>query len=266
MPTSRPKISAVIITLNEEAQIADCLKTVAWCDEVVIVDSQSQDRTVEIARAMNARVFVEPWRGLGHQKNRAVELATGDWIFSLDADERCTPELAAEIQQVVQGGQERAYRVRRKNLYRGRWIKHGGWWPDYIVRLFPKKNARFNEARIHAALDTGVAGVGTLNGVILHYSYADVPDFIDRMEYYAIQTAVEKYEKGGRGSWFKAIVHAAAAFFKLYIFRSGWLDGGPGLLIAFSQASCVFYRYAHLTELGESRRMIVGAPEKPHEP
>ena len=253
MVENRPAISAVVITLNEEDNIAACLEGLAWADEIVVLDSESTDRTVEIARKYTGKVFVEPWEGNGRHKNRAVELAAGPWIFSIDADERVSDELAAEIQDAVVSGRAGAYSVKRKNLYRGRWIKHGGWWPDRVKRLFQKDIARFNDALIHDSLVVNGA-LAHLNGHIVHYSFGSVSDFLDRMAKYAVNTAADRFKRGKKVSWFGTMVHTWWAFMKGYVLRLGFLDGGAGLLIAFSSCAGVFYRYAILKEMNDESR------------
>lgn len=246
------KISATIITLNEEKNIAECIESVSWADEVVVLDSRSTDRTVEIARRCTDKVFVEEWKGQGAHKNRAVELAQGPWIFSIDADERVTPELAAEIQQVVRDPQYHAYSVRRKNLYRGQWIKHGGWWPDEVKRLFRKDKASFNNARIHDSLQ--VAGsVGTLSCPLIHTSFLGADDFLERARHYAVHQGKEMFENGRKATAFTAFWRSAFAFFKTYVLRAGFLDGSAGLLIANYVMTLAFYKYMILAELCHDR-------------
>lgn len=247
MPEAPPKISVAIITLNEEAEIAACLESVAWADEVVVLDSQSTDRTVEIARRHTPHVYIEPWSGQGRHKARAVELTTNEWVFLLDADERCTPELATEMRAAAARNDCGAFRIRRKNIYRGQWVKHGGWWPDYVTRLFRKDQARVNNARIHDAV-VADGKRSSLKAVILHYSYADVADVLERVSRYARETAKEKIAAGDRGSWLKAFLHSVGAFVRMYIFRAGFLDGGAGLLFAYAQAATAFFRYAIVAE------------------
>jgi len=248
MNDSRPQISATIITKNEEANLADCLDTLSWVDEIVVLDCGSEDRTVEIARQYTDKVFVEAWRGQGHQKNRAVELARGPWIFSIDADERATPELATEIQDVIRSGEAPAYAMRRKNYYRDQWINHCGWWPDWVKRVFRKGDAQFSADVIHDSLQVPAA-VGRLTHPLIHYSFKSPEDFLNRAYWYAYNQAKEMHAQGRRASIWTAVSHALYAFFQTYLLRLGFLNGAGGLLIAVSNGVGVFYRYMILRHL-----------------
>ena len=245
-----PKISAVVITLNEEKNIAGCLESLAWADEIVVLDSRSTDRTVEIARKYTDKVFVEAWKGQGPHKNRSVELAQGPWIFSIDADERVTPELAGEIRKAVNEGAYDVFAVRRKNIYRGRWVKHGGWWPDWVTRLFVKGKARFNDVIVHDSLQTECK-VGKLDNALEHYSYHSAIEFVVKSRRFIESTAILRFQKGRKISWLGVMVHTLWCFFHGYVLRGGFLDGGAGLLVACSRALGVFYRYALLIEMNE---------------
>jgi len=244
------KITAAVITLNEEKNIADCLKSVSWADEIVVLDSGSTDRTVEIAKDFTDKVFVEDWRGYGAQKNRAIELAQGLWILSIDADETVSPELAQEIRRVIEKPTASAYSVRRKNIYRGQWVRHGGWWPDWTTRLFQKGKARFAPSRVHESL-TVDGPTAKLDGCLTHHSFASARDFLDRALKYSTLGALERFEKGKKATAWNAAFHAWFTFFKVYILRLGILDGAAGLLIAYSNAVGVFYRYMILREMCE---------------
>jgi glycosyltransferase involved in cell wall biosynthesis len=241
------RISATIITLNEEKKIRECLESISWADEIVVLDSESNDRTVEIARDYTDKVFVEPWAGQGAHKNRAIDLAQGPWIFSIDADERVTPELAKEIRDAADKGIHDAYALRRKNLYRGQWIRHSGWWPDWVTRLFRKDEARFNDRVIHEALTMG-GPIGRLEEPLLHYSFEDVGSFIDRASRYATHLAEMMYRQGKRASLLTALSHASFECLNTYLFQRGFLDGGAGVLIAVSNGVGTFYKYMMLRE------------------
>jgi glycosyltransferase involved in cell wall biosynthesis len=251
-----PKISATIITKNEESNIADCLESLTWADEIVVVDSGSTDRTVEIARGYTQKVFVEEWRGQGDQKNRAAELAQGPWIFSIDADERATPELAHEIRDVITNGDRCAYAMRRKNYYNDQWINHCGWWPDWVKRVFKKGAARFSLDMIHDSLQVS-SPVGKLKHPIIHYSFKTPVDFLNRAYWYAYHQAREMHAQGRRSSTWTAITHALFAFFQTYMLRLGFINGTAGLLVAMSNFVGVFYRYMMLRQLNlESKKNI----------
>ncbi len=241
------RISATLITLNEEKNIAECLRSLSWADEIVVLDSESHDRTVEIARDFTDKVFIEPWTGQGAHKNRAIDLAQGPWIFSIDADERVTPELAEEIRNVVDKGAYDAYALRRKNIYLGQWIRHSGWWPDWVTRLFRKNEARFNDRVIHEALSWD-GPIGRLKEPLLHHSFRNVGDFIERASRYATHLAEMMYRQGKRSSILTALSHASFECLNTYLFRRGFLDGGAGVLIAISNAVGTFYKYMMLRE------------------
>ncbi|MBN1807530.1 MAG: glycosyltransferase family 2 protein [Planctomycetes bacterium] len=248
MPDEREKISVTVVTLNEEKNIGPCLESVAWADEVIVLDSGSTDRTVAIAREHTDKVHVEEWRGYGGQKNRAVELASGPWVLSLDADERVSPDLAEEIRRAAENKSAVAYQIRRKNYYRGQWIRHGGWWPDWTTRLFRKGKAAFSEPRVHESLQ--VRGeTGRLSGVIEHHSFRSAADFLERARSYAVLGAQDRFERRKKAGLFSAVGRAKFMFFKTYLLRAGFLDGAAGMLIAVSNAIGVFYRYMLLREM-----------------
>jgi glycosyltransferase involved in cell wall biosynthesis len=245
-----PKITATVITKNEEANIAACLESLSWVDEIVVLDSCSTDGTVDIARRYTEKVFVEPWRGQGHHKNRAVELAQGPWIISVDADERVTPELAREIRQAISEGKATAYAMRRKNFYQSQWIRHCGWWPDWVKRVFRKGTAQFSQDIIHDSLQTPPP-IGRLANPILHHSFHSAEDFLERARWYAHNQAREMFAAGRRASAWTAVSHSCFGFLQTYIFRLGFLDGTAGLLIAVSNFVGIFYRYMMLRDLGK---------------
>lgn len=247
-----PRISATIITKNEERNIADCLSSLAWADEIVVLDSGSTDRTLEIARNYTDKVFMKEWAGQGLQKNRAVALAQGPWIFSIDADERVMPELAEEIRRVTINSPVRAYSMRRKNFYRGQWIRFGGWWPEWITRLFIKGEAQFNNRIIHDALQVEPP-VGKLANPLHHHSYRAAEEFMERDYRYSVHTAREMYREGRRATLWTAVSHSLFTLFQFYLLRLGFLEGGAGVLIAVSRFTGCFYRYMILRELSISR-------------
>jgi len=245
---SNQKISATIITKNEERNIADCLESLSWVDEIIVLDSGSADKTVEIAKKYTGKVFVEKWRGMGAQKDRAVELASGPWIVSLDADERVTAELGQEIRNAITNGRAHAYAMRRKNYYNQQWIRHCGWWPDWVTRVFQKGQIHFSDEAIHASLQT-TEPVGKLAHPIIHFSFNSPEDFLNRTQSYAHHQAREMYRIGRRASVWTAISHAGFAFLHTYITRLGFLDGAAGMLISVSNFVGVFYRYMMLRHL-----------------
>ena len=248
---SDARISVTLITLNEEKNICECLQSLSWADEIVVLDSQSDDRTVELARRYTDRVFIEPWSGQGTHKNRAIYLAQGPWIFSIDADERVPPELAREIRDVVNRASSDAFAFRRKNMYRGQWIRHSGWWPDWVTRLFRKGKARFNDEVIHDTLVANGA-VGKLKEPFVHHSFQDASSFLERAHRYSAHQAEMMYCNGRRASLLTAFSHASFECLNTYLFRRGFLDGSAGLLIAISNGIGTFYKYMILREKGLS--------------
>jgi len=247
LKNSDTRISATIITLNEEKGIADCLECLSWADEIVVLDSVSSDRTVEIAKRYTDKVFVEDWHGQGAHKNQAAELAQGPWIFSIDADERVSPELAKEIQEVVKRPSAAAYKVRRKNLYRGQWIRHGGWWPDWVTRLYRKQDVRFNNRVIHESLIVD-GPIGKLKEPLMHYSFNSAKEFLERANKYAIHQAEDMFKDGKRASTLTAISHALFTFIQTFLLRGGLLDGSAGILISTYNAIGTLYKYMILAE------------------
>jgi glycosyltransferase involved in cell wall biosynthesis len=245
-------ISAIVITLNEEACIASCLESLAWTDEVVVVDSGSVDRTEEICRSFpNVRFINNAWPGYGPQKNFALSHASTSWIISLDADEVVSPELAREVIETVgRPCNYNGFRIMRKNYYRNHWVRHSGWWPDEIIRVFRKDSGRFNDRIVHESVEVN-GRVGSLPGVLEHRSFHGAEDFLDKALRYSVPGAKQMKQAGKRGGAVRALVRAAATFFKIYILKRGILDGRDGLLIAVSGAVGVFYRIIKLTELYE---------------
>ena len=248
MAQSRPNISATIITKDEELNIAACLHSLTWVDEIVVLDCGSKDRTVDIAKGYTDKVFIEAWRGQGHQKNRAVELAKGPWILSVDADERISEELADEILECIANPGHHAYAMRRKNYYKDHWVRHCGWWPDWVIRLFKKGEAQFNANVIHESLQVPTS-VGKLKAPIAHHSFRSPEDFLNRAYWYAYHQARDMHAQGKKASAFTAVSHAGFNLFHTYFVRLGFLDGVAGLLISVSNFVGVFYRYMMLRDL-----------------
>lgn len=248
-------ITATVITLNEEHNIAAALESLAWADEIIVVDSQSSDRTVEIALTFTDRVYARHWPGYSAQKNFAAEQATNDWIFSLDADERVSKELADEIQQLKRGAEPEAagYRMPRLTFYLGRWIRHSGWRPDNKLRLYHRKRARWQGDYVHETLEAD-GKVGRLNGDILHYTVRDAAEHHLRMNRYTTLAAQQRYSQGKRASIVSLFVSPVAVFLRSYIFKLGFLDGIPGLAIARFAAHYEFLKNLKLWEMGRRVR------------
>ena len=248
------KISATIITLNEEVKIAKAMESLSFADEIVLVDSGSTDGTVEIARRYTDRVYIQEWPGYSAQKNFAAAEARHEWIFSLDADERVSMKLAAEIEGIKAslGNGADAYEMPRKANYLGRWIEHSGWYPGYKARLYNRQAARWAGDYVHEELQVDGA-VGRLSGDLLHYTVRSVSEHIQRSDRYTTLAANEMYSRGQSPSVAATILGPGIAFFRSYLLKLGVLDGWPGLAIASFAAYYVFLKNLKLWEkrLGE---------------
>lgn len=260
----RATLSVIIITLNEASHIAECLASVAFADEVIVVDSGSTDGTREIAEAGGARVtLTHDWPGFGKQKNRALDLAGCDWVLSIDADERVTPELALEIQAVLKQAATdadsrtaqvaTAYRIARLSNFGGRWIRHSGWWPDRVLRLFERGTARFKDVAVHESVVTD-RPVATLKGHFLHYPYASIEQYIAKINHYSSEAAAMMHARGKRTSVLGAWGHASWTFVRIYLLRKGFLDGREGFILAVMGASGSFFRYTKLLFLNRQKK------------
>jgi glycosyltransferase involved in cell wall biosynthesis len=240
------KLSVIIITCNEEETLRDCLESVAFADEVIVLDSGSTDRTVEIARSMGARLESTPdWPGFGPQKNRGLALATGDWVLSLDADERITPALKAEILSVLGNPRVDCYAIPRLSQFAGSFIRHSGWYPDYVARLFRRGTARFSDDLVHEKLIAEVS-VAKLKNHILHLGFRDFSSTLRKIDHYSSAWSFQALAAGKKAGFFSALSHAIAAFLKTYILKMGFLDGPAGLAVAISSAEVAYYKYLKL--------------------
>ena len=247
-------LSVVIITRNEAAVIARCLESVAWADELIVLDAGSADETARLAGECGAKVHVAPdWPGFGPQKNRALELAAGDWVLPLDADEWVTPELRAEIERALATpGPHAAFRMPRLSSYCGRFMRHSGWWPDHVTRLFRRGQARFSDDLVHERLIVSGA-VGTLGEPLLHEAIRDLDEALAKMNAYSTAGALMQLERGRKASLAGAVWHGIWTFFRTYVLRAGFLDGREGFLLAVSNAEGAYYRYLKLMLLAEKR-------------
>jgi len=257
-------LSVVIITHNEEANIGRTLESVKPLvadgnGEVILVDSGSTDRTVEIARSFGAKVFIEEWKGYAAQKNSALEKASGDWILSLDADESIDGELAGNLRHVVYPGPGIAttvngFAIPRKNYFLGRWIKHGGFWPDPKVRLFRRGKGSFEHRAVHETA-TVAPDVRTLGGALLHHSYPTLSDYIDHMNRYSSLGAEMATVARPRGfSAVNIVLRPLATFIYNYFFRLGFLDGREGLLLHLYHSVYVSWKYAKAWEISRKKQ------------
>lgn len=238
------KISAVIITFNEEENIARAIASVGWADEVVVVDSESSDRTREIAAGLGARVVVQPWLGFGKQKQFAAEQAQNDYIFSLDADEVVTPELTAEIEQIKAGDRADGYKIPRLSHYMGRPIRHSGWYPDRQLRLYDRRKGKWLDLPVHESvqMERG-ARVESLRSDILHFNDGGIEHHARMIhERYAPLSARAMLDVGETASVMSIGVRPLATFVKTFVLQLGFLDGAAGLVIAYFAAYNVFLK------------------------
>ena len=242
-------VTATVITFNEAANIQAALESLSWADEIIVVDSESTDDTVAIARRFTDHVIVRPWPGYIAQKNFAAEQARHDWIFSLDADERVTPELAAEIGTLLAGAPGAAgYRVPRVTFHLGRWMRSTDWYPDYQLRLYDRRRGRWSGRHVHESVKAD-GPVRDLRGELQHYAYRDLAHHFQTIDRYTTLAARQMFEDGRRAGFFDLMIHPPAAFVRNYILRGGFKDGVPGLIVSAMNARYVGLKFAKLWEL-----------------
>ncbi len=258
---SLPKVSACVTTFNEEVNIRCCLESLRWCDEVIVVDSFSSDRTVEICREFTPRVYQHKWLGYIGQKNLIRGMASHDWILFVDADEEVSADLREEIRAelAANDGSVAGYRFPRMVNYLGRWIRHGEWYPDIKLRLFLKSKGHSGGTEPHDQVIVD-GGVKTLRGKLYHYTYANMHEHLETMNRFSGITAQEKFRANSRFSWADFLIRPPFRFLKAYILRRGFLDGRRGFLIALVSAFGVCMKYAKLWEL-ENERAMSGKPK-----
>jgi glycosyltransferase involved in cell wall biosynthesis len=249
---SVPKLSATIITRNEALHLGDALQSVAWADEIVVVDSHSTDDTVAIARRYTSRVEVRDWNGYVDQKNYAASIASNDWILSVDADERVTTALATEIRATLAPRPAAvAYRIPRVTWHLGRWIRSTDWYPDYQIRLYDRRSAAFTGGYVHESVSAS-ASVGSLSAELQHYPYRNIADHVETMNRYSALAARQMHEHGRRASVFDLACHPSLAFLRNYIVRAGFCDGLAGLIVSSMNSYYVLLKFAKLWELEHS--------------
>ncbi len=246
-------LSVAIITKDAADTLPACLQSVAFAEQIVVVDSGSSDETVPIARAHGCDVFQEAWQGFGPQKQLAVDHCRQEWILILDADERVPPETAEMIKEIVRHPPEAAaYSFPRKNYFQGRWIRHAGWWPDRVVRLFLKRAGSLTEAQVHEAVQ--VAGsVVALDVPLEHFTEGRLSEVLKKIDRYSTLSAQEAFAEGRRATVWGAACRAGLTFFHDYFLRLGFLDGAPGLTLAVTDGVNKFFKYAKLAELSKGR-------------
>lgn len=244
------RLSVVLIVKNEALNLAACLDSVKdLADEIVVLDAGSDDETVNVAESYQANVYVNAdWPGFGKQRQIAQQYASGDWIFMLDADERVTPELSGEIREIVNKiTPDKGFYMPRLSWVFGRYIRHGGWYPDYVLRLYPRHLGQYNDSLVHekVVLDKSVQ-TEKLKGDMLHYTYDDLNHYLTKSANYAKAWSQQRQARGKKTSLWTAWMHGLACFMKMYVFRLGFLDGKQGWLLAYLSSYSTFAKYADL--------------------
>ncbi len=239
-------LSVIIITLNAAETLPDCLASVRWADDIIVLDSGSTDATLAICQQFKVQVFHTDWPGFGIQKNRALQKAQGTWVLSIDADEQVSPQLRAAIQQAMQNPTYTAWRMPRQSWYCGRFLRHSGWYPDYVTRLFRRDGAVFSNDLVHERLLVQQGQVGTLPAALIHYSFLRFEQVLDKVNSYSSAGAQMLHQRGQQSSLTKAVLKACWAFIRSYVLRLGFLDGAQGFLQAVSGAEGTYYRYVKL--------------------
>ena len=243
-----PSLSVLIITANEEHNIRRCLESVKWADEIIIVDAESQDRTVEIARQFTDRVFVRAWQGYTASKNFGIQQASGEWLLWVDADEEITPELAEEIRTVLAAPVVDGFLLPRQAYFLGRWIRHGGWYPGFVLRLIRRNLARFSDKSVHESLLLPKQ-VKKLNHPILHFTDPSIHHYFTKLNRYTSLAAADLWQQGKRFHFIDLVIRPIHLTLKMYLFKAGFLDGFQGFLLALFSGVYVVVKYAKLWEI-----------------
>jgi glycosyltransferase involved in cell wall biosynthesis len=252
-------ISAVLVTRNEAVNIDEALRSLLWADEIVVVDCGSDDDTVDICRRYTHRIFHRDWTGYADQKNFALEKASHDWIFSLDADERPSPDLINEILLLrTSGFQHAGYRIPRVAFFMGRWLRHGDWYPDHQLRLFDRTRGRWQGGRVHESFKLLNGSPGLLKGELQHFSYRSLSDYLKRLESYTSLAAADYHDRGKTANVTALAFNPAVTFIKAYFLKRGCLDGVPGFMAAVMGSVSVYFKYAKLYELRQRCRQDKG--------
>ncbi len=247
----KAQLSAAIITLNEEDRLPACLEGLSFADEIVVVDSGSTDRTAEMARTAGCRVFEEPWKGFGRQKQSAVDRCSNEWVLVVDADELIPEETARAVLEAIGTPRAEGYSFPRKNFFNNKWMRHGGWWPDRVVRLFRKSSGRVSDEIVHESVMVS-GSVAEISNPIHHRPIRDLKDMLRKVNSYSTLGAERLAAKGKNISFPLAVIKGVAAFLRGYLFRCGFLDGAEGFIIAFSHAVTTSFKYLKLWEKGLS--------------
>ena len=241
-------LSAVIITYNAAGHLEECLKSLSFVSEILILDSGSDDGTAEIAKKYQARFMHQNWLGYGAQKNRAVEMAEHDWVLCVDADERISDQLASSIESELNNPASLVYQFPRCNRFLGRWLRHGEGYPDMSIRLFNRNAASWSDDSVHEVVRTDKP-VGTLKGDLLHDSATTLADYLEKQNLYTSLQAERMYSHGKRAGIARLLFNPLFRFIKFYVFRLGFLDGKPGLIHILIGCQNTFMKYAKLIEL-----------------
>lgn len=244
------KVSVAIITLNAGPDLDRCLASVAFADEIVVLDQHSTDDTAEICLRHGAVLHQIEWLGFGPTKDRAVSLCRNPWILSIDSDEEVTPELRAAIEKLPDDPAEAAFAINRLSRFLGRWIHHCGWHPEYVVRLFDRRRAGFNDLPVHESVET-TGQVGRLAGLLHHYTYETMEQYIEKLNRYTTLAAEERFAKGDRSSLANAVLRGQATFWRMWILQGGLLDGWRGYVLCLSSSFYVMSKYTKLWLLGQ---------------
>ena len=247
MPDNAPPLSAVLITYNTGEQLAPCLRSLAFADEIIVVDSGSDDATRDVAREFGAKVFEEAWRGFGPQKQFAVNQATNDWVLCIDADEEVSPALAHAVREALRDPQHGAYKMPRSNRFMGRYLKHGEGFPDWSLRLFDRRRAQWSDDAVHEKV-VASASVGRLSerAVLMHHSAESLATYLDKQNRYTSLQADALFRLGARANVWRLLLSPALRFLKFYVLRLGFLDGLPGLVHIAIGCFNSFAKYAKL--------------------
>jgi (heptosyl)LPS beta-1,4-glucosyltransferase len=244
-----PPVTVTVITKNEADAIADALKSVSWADELIVIDAESTDDTVTIARQFTDRVYIRPWNGYVDQKNHAASLSSHDWIFSIDADERSTSQLSEEIRSLMAGAPAASgYRMPRVSFHLGRWMRTTDMYPDYQLRLYDRRKAQWDGMHVHESVRVD-GPIGYLKNELQHYPYRDLSEHLIRMDRYTTLAARQMFASGKRATRLELLCHPPAAFLRNYILKRGFRDGKPGLIISLVNSYYVMLKFAKLWEL-----------------
>jgi glycosyltransferase involved in cell wall biosynthesis len=246
------RISAIVITKNEAENLADCLASLQWVDEIVVVDAESEDGTAALARQFTDKVFVRRWEGYSAAKNFALSQCSGEWVLWIDADERVTPELREEILATLAGNPGAdGFEIPRLANFLGKWIRWGGWYPGYVLRLFRRAAGHFNEKQVHEGVQVD-GRIGRLHHHLLHYTDRNLRQYFEKLNRYTSLAAEELHRQGKRFHLWDLLFRPGWFFLRMYVFKAGFLDGMQGFVLACLSASYVFTKYAKLWEMQKS--------------